>query len=166
MCRFLHAAQYSIMSKQSPYYLLTTSVNFRPRNPTMSLFDAMKPGNGDKVESLIREGQDVNSKNNLGMSVIQHAANEYSYTIGLKGNLTAEAQELALEWAQTVDPLMATGQVRYRKVTSQAWNSPSLSDSPTALDIAVDAMCHELAYSRSEIAGERGYKRRREAVGL
>ena len=124
----------------------------------MSLHDAMIPNNGNEVLKMIEAWCDVNAMSS-DISVIQHAANQYSFDIGKAGNLTREAQQLRRQWLSTIKPLVNTGKVMITVVTKSAWNSSSISGLPTALNVSVDAMLHELGLQNSEIAEERGYQR-------
>lgn len=123
----------------------------------MSLHDAMKPNNEEEVLRLVNLGEDVNAKCS-GLSVIQHAADQYSRDIGNVGSATAEAQKLRAGWKSTITPLVNTGKVRIPKVTKGAWNCTGYSGLPPAMDISVDPMLHHLGIQRSEIAEERGYR--------
>jgi hypothetical protein len=82
----------------------------------------MRPSNGDKVSKLIQEGHDVNAKNSSGLTVIQYAAFRYfSDTKAASGS-----QELRTQWRQTIQSLSDTNQVRFTKVTKEAWSTSAL----------------------------------------
>lgn len=124
----------------------------------MEIFRAMRPDNGSEVSQLISGGSDVNAKGDFDLTLIQHAALEYSLQIARVGELTEEAQELRQRWAATIAPLVATDSLVTKKVTKAAWDSRSLAGIPKARDVAVDAMLHDVGYHKSEIAEDRGYR--------
>jgi len=120
----------------------------------MSLHDAMRSRNRDQVSKLIQEGCDVNAENQSGLTVIQYAAMKYSSDIAKVGSLTEAAQELRIQWRQTIEALL-TKPVKITKVTKEAWRSSALS---TMLDVWVDAMLYHFGFQESEIRQERGYQ--------
>jgi len=93
----------------------------------------------------------------LGSNITQHAAYAYDSQIDLAGSSTETAQQLRRDWTATIDPLVATGSLVVKKVTSKALESILLAELPTPLDMKVDAMLHELGYIKSELALGKGY---------
>jgi hypothetical protein len=120
----------------------------------MDLFSAMLPNNGAEVSQLISNGSNVNARNASGLTVVQYAAVEYSSQISLAGSSTEKAQQLRHDWAVTIDSLVASNYLFVGKVTIKDWNS---SQPPSIIDLAVDAMLHDLGLIKSELAAERGY---------
>jgi hypothetical protein len=124
-------------------------------NHNMDLFDAIKLRDAAEVSRLVSLRSDVNATNRSGLTVVQFAAVEYCSQISLVS--TTEAQELRRKWADIIDPLVETNSLVAKKITSEACNSESLDDIPTALELNVDAMLHELGYFKSELAVQMEY---------